>query len=138
MYETDQQIKDKVYDIEIALEQIRLFPQTYDTILQHLRKNSTLQRILRRKIGCLCKEGRILQSTIPNTRFGQCIFYGQDKSCLIIFEADRFRSKTYCVFDSTKEGFDIKSSKWWELDKGEWIEHKEEKLFFAGKILKVI
>ena len=44
------EIREKMWNIDAVVDDIKKFPQTYDTMLGEERKNGTLQFILRRKL----------------------------------------------------------------------------------------
>jgi len=129
-------IKEKVHDIDIVVEDIKKFPQTYNTILGTEYKNSTFQTIIRRKMNRLCKEGEIFKTNIPGTRFGKIIFYHEPKEYHLLFEAGRMGSTVYCFFNYQKKGkYYIQLNDYWVLKGGEWIKNKE-KIIFGGNVLK--
>jgi hypothetical protein len=134
---TDE-IRNKLWNIELIIEDIKLFPQTYNTILQDLYKDGTCQLILRRKLNNLCKEGKICKTTIPGTRFGKIIFYHIPKKYFILIEGDRIGSNVYIFFNYEKlSKFYIKLNEHWILSHGLWIK-KDNKIIFGGSILKWI
>ena len=51
------EIKKKLWDINLLVDEIKQFPQTYKTILKDEYNDGTCQIILRRKINKLCKKG---------------------------------------------------------------------------------
>ena len=132
-------IKEKLWNISLVVEDIKRFPQTYNTILQDKTKDGTCQLILRRKLNKLVKDGFIFKTIIPGTRFGKVIFFYMPKEYHILIEADRTGSKVYCFFKYIKlSKFYIKVEEYWELKNGEWKKQQEEKTFFEGNILKFI
>jgi len=134
---TDE-IREKVWNIMLVVQEIKDFPQTYNTILGKDRKDGTLQTILRRKLNKLCKEGTICRTTIPGTRFGKTVFYCLPKKYHILIEATRIGSSVYCFFDFEKLGrYYVKISPYWKLEKGNWNK-KDEKIIFEGNVLKWI
>lgn len=129
-------IKNKVWNIDVVVEEIKNFPQTYDTILQHENSNGTLQTILRRKLNRLCMAGIICKTNIPGTRFGKAIFYCIPKEYHILVEAGRIGSEVYCFFKYEKiSKFYIKLSEYWALRGGLWIK-ETDKTVFQGNVLK--
>ena len=134
------EIREKLWNISILVEEIREFPQTYKTILKELCNDGTYQTILRRKLNKLFKDGTICKSTIPGTRFGQAILYTIPKKYYIIVVADRIGgSKVYCFFKYEKLGkFYIKVIECWLLKKQNWRKCNKEKVFFSGNTLKWI
>ena len=63
-------IKKKVYDITLVVQDIKEFPQTYKSILKEHESNGTLQTILRRKLSKLCKNGIICKSDLEHELLG--------------------------------------------------------------------
>lgn len=136
---TTTEIEDKIYNIELLVEDIRNFPQTYSTILKKDKySNSTIETILRRKLSNLCKQGVLCKASIPGTRFGQVIFYTIPKKYYIVAEGDRLGVELYVFFE-----FEKKSNNWmfvpliYRLKNGAWEEVKE-KYLFQGKILMML
>jgi len=134
-----EEVKNKVHNIELVVEEIKKFPQTYDSILGEHHKNGTLQFILRRKISNLISEGELCKTSIPGTRFGKSIFFVHPKKYHILVEAGRLGSEVYVFFDYKHEGkFHMIVDKYWILKSGMWEEMNEQKNFFEGKVLKFI
>ena len=132
-------IRKSIYNIDLVIESINNFPQTYKTILQHEYKTNTLQTILRRKLSKLCKQGVVFKTTIPGTRFGEVIFYSNKKQYYILVEGDRISSNVFCFFHYEKiKNFYIKVNEYHILKKGVWIKHKGEKTYFEGNVLKFL
>lgn len=133
--------KEKIWNIELVVEDIKCFPQTYKTILKELVNDGTAQLILRRKLNKLHKNGTICKTNIPGTRFGKSIFYAFEKKYYIVIEAGRLGSKVYIFFKYKRLGTKklyIKIKNFWILHKGEWLEKNEEIVLFEGNILKFI
>lgn len=129
-------IREKLYNIDLIISEIKEFPQTYDTILGEAYNDGTCQAILRRKINILCKDGEIYKTTIPGTRFGKVIFYFLPKKYNILFEGGRTGTKVYIFFEYEKAGrYYIKIKPYWELENRQWIK-KKEKIIFEGNVLK--
>ena len=126
--------EDKVYSIEIVVEELAHLPHTYDSILGN-ENNPTRKFILRRKLNNLCKQGIIYKSNIPGTRFGKCIFYGTKKKYYILVEANRTGSEVY-YFEHFKkiDKLHIRVKQCFYLDNNIWTK-KYNKLFNEGKIL---
>ena len=132
-------IAEKIYNIDLVVEDIKIQPQTYNTILKEEVYNSTFQFSLRRKINKLCQQGTIFKTTIPGTRFGQALLYVEPRSYKMIVEATRVGVSVYYFFEYEKVSkFYIKLKHFWELDGVNWVEKNEEKVLFEGKILKFI
>jgi len=135
---TDE-IRKKLWNIELVVEDIKKFPQTYNTILKDLTKNGTCQTILRRKMNKLVKDGFVFKTSIPGTRFGKLIFFYIPKKYSILIESNRTGSKVFCFFKHEKiSKYYIKINDYWILEDGMWIKKDEEKIFFEGNILKFI
>lgn len=131
-------VRTKIYNISLVVEDIKKFPQTYKTILGSMCKDGTCQTILRRKLNILSKEGTIYKTSIPGTRFGQAIFYVIPKEYTILIEGDRAGSNVYCFFKGKqKSKFYFKMSPCWLLTKDGWLP-MTEKIIFEGNVLKII
>jgi len=127
---------NKIYNIHLVLEEIKNFPQTYNTILGKEIDNGTLQLILRRKLNKLVKDGEVCCTGIPGTRFGKKIFYFIPKKYNILIEGSRIGSNVYVFFDYKKIGrFYIELEQYWELEKGIWTK-KFDKKIFEGNVLR--
>ena len=132
--------REKVYNIDLVVEDLKVHPHTYATILTKEEVyNATMQFNLRRKINKLCKDGRIFKTTIPGTRYGQVLLYIEPRSYKIIVESSRIGVNVYYFFEFEQVSkLYIKVTKYWKLENTEWIEKIEEKVFFDGHILKMI
>ena len=131
-------VKEKIRDIYLVIEDIKKFPQTYNSILQEHRHSGTCQTMLRRKLNQACKDGFVCKTSIPGTRFGKVIFYCIPKEYYILVEADRIGSNVYCFFDYERVSrFYMKTKNCWILKRGFW-EEVGEKVFFEGNVLKFI
>lgn len=131
-------IKEKIWNIEMVVEDIKQMPQTYNTILKEYCTSGTCQTILRRKLNKLCKEGLVRKTVIPGTRFGQVVFYCEGKKYYILVDSERTGSAVYCFFDYEKRGqYYIKVSQCWKLVRNRW-EKEIDKVFFEGNVLKFI
>ena len=132
------EIRNKLWNIELVVDEIQKFPQTYKTILGEMHNDGTCQLILRRKLNNLCKEGTIFRTSIPGTRFGKAIFYTLEKEYFILIEAGRVGSKVYCFFESEQlSKYYWKLKPCWLLEHGEWMP-LEEYTVFEGNVLKLI
>jgi len=132
------EIRNKVHNINLVIEDIKIFPQTYNTILQELKTDGTCQTILRRKLNRSCKSGDICKMSIPGTRFGKAIFYCNSKKYYILVEAGRMGSEVYCFFDYIRRGkYYIQVDEYWFLKDGFWIKDND-KVIFEGNVLKWI
>ena len=137
--EEEIDIQEKIWNIDLVINEIKDFPQTYKTILQHEYTNGTYKTILRRKMSRLCKSGIVYKTTIPGTRFGKAIFYALPKKYYILVEAGRLGSNVFIFFKYKKTSrYWLKVKESWKLKKGVWEQLEEEKNFFEGNILKFI
>lgn len=133
-----ENIREKLYNIQLVIDEIHKFPQTYDTILGDAKKDGTCQLLLRRKLNRVCKDGEIYKTAIPGTRFGQAIFYFIPKKYHILFEGGRTGTKTFVFFKYKNYGkYYIKMKPYWILKEKQWIKEKE-KIIFEGNVLKWI
>lgn len=127
----------KIYNIELVIEDIKKFPQTYNTILGNFWENNTFQTILRRKLNNLCKNGEVCKTNIPGTRFGKAIFYSIPKKYFILVENQRIGVSVYYFFDFEKiSRYYLKVDKLWELNGNIWKEISG-RTFFEGNVLKL-
>ncbi len=132
-------VEEKIYNIAFVLDDIKYFPQTYDSILKDKKSNKTLEFILRRKLSVAFKDHRICKTKIPGTRFGKIIFYSKDKKYNILVEAGRLGSNVYVFFDSKRiKNNYLSVTKYWILKKGIWMEKEGEKIFHEGNVLLFI
>ena len=131
------ELKNKIWNIEFVVDEIKKFPQTYGTILQCKCKNTTDEFILRRKLNKLCEDGTIYKTFIPGTRFGRVIFYTTPKDYFILVEKARIGSVVYCFFEY--ENVDevlVVINKYWLLKDDSWKECNDSKKILSGNILK--
>jgi hypothetical protein len=131
-------IQEKIWNIQIVVEEIKLAPQTYETILKGESRNGTLLTILRRKLSRLVKDGIICKTTIPATRYSRIIYYSFPKKYSIIFETSRFGSNVfYFNTFNRKQKFYIEVPLYYELLHDCWVE-KYNKRFFEGDVLRML
>ncbi len=130
--------REKVWNIQLVVDEIIEFPQTYNSILQEEYKNGTCQLMLRKKLNILVKEGTIFKMSVPGTRFGKCLFYCPDKTYYILIESGRLGSIIYAFYDYKKVSkLYIKLNQYWELVDQTWQE-KKDKTIFEGNVLTFI
>lgn len=129
-------IQEKVYNIDLIVEDIKKQPQTYNTILKGEIFNLTLLRILNRKMNSLIENGVVCKAVIPGSRFGKLIFYTIPKDYHILFEADRPIIIAYYFFNYKQiDKFYIEIGEHWILKGSEWVYIKEKKMIFEGNVL---
>lgn len=132
--------RDKVYNPELIVSDLKTHPHTYATILEDEEVyNATMQFILRRKLNKLCKDGIIFKTTIPGTRFGQVILYVEPKPYTVVVESSRLGSNVYyfITYEELDE-FHFRVLEYWKLQNTKWIQQNEPKIFKQGSILKMI
>jgi hypothetical protein len=132
-------VLEKLNNIELVVEDIKKFPQTYNTILGNLFKDGTSQFILRRKLGNLIKDGTVCKTTIPGTRFGMVIFYCLPKPYYILVEGGRKPIDVFCFFEFSKQGmYYINVEEYWTLNGNKWKKYNSLRTFFQGNVLMFI
>lgn len=132
--------REKVYNVDLIIEDLKIHPHTYGTILTDEEVfNATMQFLLRKKVNRLCKEGRIFKTTIPGTRYGQVILYIEPREYKILVESSRMGVNVYYFykFDKPNKMY-MRVEKCWILMGTFWKEVNEEKIFFEGHILKLM
>lgn len=128
--------REKLWDIDGLINEIKNIPQTYDTILGELKKDLTCQKIVRRKLNNSCKFGRICKTTIPGTRFGKVLFYTIPKDYHILIYSTRFGSDVYYFNDFEKlSRTKIFVKKCWLLKSNEWVK-KNNLEFKQDEVMK--
>jgi len=133
-------IQKKLWNINLLVDEIKEFPQTYKTILKDKYSDGTCQTLLRRKLNKLFKDGVIYKSSIPGTRFGQVIVYTLPKEYNILIEASRVgRSKVYCFFTHKKlSRYYIELEEYWLLNDTKWKKLRKPIKIFEGNVLRWI
>lgn len=130
-------IREKIWNIEVVLDEIKKEPQTYETILKN-ETSSTLNMLLRKKLNKLCSEGKLCKAIIPATRMGKVIFFVLPKDYYILMMIDRLGVEVYYfkkyvqenkLIISVPEGFKLRGSMW---------EQQYDLKFFEGKVVKFI
>lgn len=135
----ENEVKKYIYDNNLLINEIEIFPHTYKTLLGETIKNSTFNFILRRKLNNLHKDGLIQKSIIPGTRFGEIIYYSLNKKYYVVIENDRIKNRIYCFFDYINQSkFYIIIENYYMLEHNDWIQKNEKKVLFEGDILKWI
>ena len=135
----EEEVKQRVYNINVVVEECKERPHTYKTILESDKGNGTYQTIIRRKLSKILKRGELLRMAIPGTRFGKAVFYHEDKKYFILVESARIGSDVYYFYDYEKVSrFYIKLGTHWKLEGGAWVEQVGDRILFEGNILKWI
>lgn len=130
--------REKLWDVDRLINDIKSVPQTYDTILGDLKSDRTCQRIVRRKLNNSCKFGKLCKTTIPGTRFGKVLFYTVPKDYSILIYSTRFGSDVYYFYDFEMLGNTrIFVGKCWLLDGDKWVESRSLE-FNQGSVLKCL
>lgn len=131
-------IAAKVYDISLIIADLKLAPQTYETILKNELKNGTLLTILRRKLSVLVKHGIIRKTVIPATRYSRIIYYCLNKPYTILFESSRMGCNVFYFDKYTRVNkFEITTELCYQLSHSSWVE-VYGKRFFEGNVLMMI
>lgn len=146
MHLSDEEVSNKLRNIELVLNDIRMCPQTYKTILGDSHwYGLTSNKILRRKMNNLLTEGKVFKTVIPGTRFGEVLFYTAEERnyyIMIIKTPNKgllVLPYTTVTFRQYKDAGDkIILSEYLELKATEWIEHEEEKIVQKVDITKWI
>lgn len=130
-------LREKIWDIDIILEEIKQQPQTYETILKN-EATETLKSLLRKKLNKLCAEGKLCKAIIPATRMGKVIFFVLPKDYYILMLLDRMGidvwyfkkyKKENRLIISVPEGFRLRGAMW---------EQQNNLTFFQGKVVKFL
>jgi len=131
-----KELEKKLWNIHLLVDEIKLVPQTYKTILKE-HNTGTYQMILRRKLNNLCKDGTLCKIAIPGRR-REAIIYHIPKKYNILVEGNRTGcSNVYYFFDFKKVSrYYVKLNEYWKLEKFGWVQYNDEKVFFQGNVLK--
>ena len=136
--QNETEIKDKIYNVDLLLIELKTCPGTYKSILGIMCNDGTCNIILRRKINRLHKSGVVCKTTIPGTRFGEVIFYHPEKKYNIIVESGRLKNDIYYFFKYVKlNNFFIQIEECYQLKNNTW-EKELNKTLSKGNILKWI
>lgn len=111
----DDYITDIVYDDFKIEAVIKESPQTYNTILQHLHTDGTLQQILRRRIARLKKQGRIFMARVPGTRFGVCMFLSPEHDYKVLTINTISGVRVFYMYDFEEDDKSVTLNQYWEL-----------------------
>jgi hypothetical protein len=111
----DEAISEIVYDDYNIEDVVTQAPQTYNTILQHLHKNGTLLVILKRRISRLKKQGRLLMTRIPGTRFGMCLFMSPKHEYKVLILHTTIKVRVFYMYDFKTTDKEVILENYWEL-----------------------
>jgi hypothetical protein len=129
-------IRQRVYDIDLVVAEIQKMPQTYNSLLQHCSTDGTCQILIRKKIGRLIEDGTVCRTAIPGTRFGKALFYVLPKKYHILVESGRTGSEVFCFFAYKRlDAFRINVVECYRLDGSEWKKIDGPRGFFEGNVL---
>ena len=129
---------EKYWDVTDIIIRIKKLPQTYKSILGDDYDNGTAQLLVRKKLNKLVKDGELCKTSIPGTRFGQCLFYVHEKKYYILVEAGRAHPNVYTFFSYKKiNRFFINAPECWVLRNNCWAKCYNKK-FMSGKVLLFI
>lgn len=130
--------RHELWDISGIVEKIKIFPQTYKSILGDSYRDGTCQVLLRKKLNVLVRDGEILKTAIPGTRFGKSLYYCHNKPYYILVESERTGINIFCFRSFKKDGrYWISVQEAWQLNNDKW-EYCGSKKFFDGKVLLLV
>lgn len=134
-----KQVEDKVYNIDLLVEDMKILPHTYNTILEtDVCLNITILTILRRKLNKLCNQGFIYKTAIPGTRSGKILFFHPKKEYKIYIVSERTGSDVYVSKEhEIIEKQWIRFSECKILSKTKWIEKKNVTIY-ESRILTIL
>ena len=125
-------IRDLVSHDDKILATIYDSPQSYNSILQHMKDCGTLQCILRRRIKRLLKEDTIWKMRVPGTRFGLVLFCIPEHKYKILISQGLAKVRIFYMFDVEDDEHHIVLKDYWELVGPNW-----SKWVFSDEILKI-
>jgi hypothetical protein len=120
MTDKEQLIRDIISDDDKIVMIISSAPQTYNSILQHMKDDGTMQQILRRRVSRLLKENKIWKMRVPGTRFGLCIFCTPDREYKILISQCLTSVKIYYMLDFNEDENNVILENYWELMGPNW------------------
>ena len=124
MLDKEQAIRDIVYDDDKIVEAIEKAPQSYNSILQHMKDNGTMHVVLRRRIKRLLKEQKIWKLRVPGTRFGLVLFCTPEHDYKILVVHGLIKVRIFYMFDFEETDKHIILKDYWELVNPNWSKWK--------------
>lgn len=116
----EEAIREIVGDDDNIYSVIKNAPQTYNSILQHMKDCGTLQVILRRRIKRLCKEQKIWKMRVPGTRFGLVLFCTPEHDYKILISQKMIGVRIFYMYEFNDDGKNIILNNYWELKGDNW------------------
>ncbi len=132
MKDKEEFIRDIVSDDDKIVNVVKQAPQGYNSILQHMKDNGTLQVILRRRVKRLCKEQRLWKMRVPGTRFGLVLFCTPERTYKILISQGLTKVRIFYMFGVEDNGHHIVLKDYWELKGPNWSRWE-----FSDDILKI-
>ena len=132
MKDKEQIIREIVSSDNNILSIISQSPQSYNSILQHMKDNGTLQVILRRRIKRLLKEHSIWKMRVPGTRFGLVLFCTPEHKYKILISQGLTRVRIFYMFNIKDTDSNIILKDYWELLGPNW-----SVWVFSDNVLKI-
>lgn len=116
----DAAIRKVVYDDANIRNAIANQPQTYNTILQHHKGNSTMNVVLRRRLSRLIKQDAVWKLRIPGTRFGLVIFCTPEHDYKIMVTQSLKGVRVFFMYDFESVDNVFVLNDYWELKGKGW------------------
>jgi hypothetical protein len=134
----DDKIKEIVYDDNKIVETISKCPQSYNSILGHLKDNGTLQVILRRRIRRLLKQEQVWKMRVPGTRFGLVLFCTPEHDYKILTLQGLTRVRIFYMYKFIDNNDNIMLNNYWELKGQNWNkwEHSTSEVIIPKNVLR--
>lgn len=120
MSQKEEVIKSIVYNDDNIVNIIKEAPQTYNSILKHLKDDGTLQVVLRRRLKRLVKNQRIWKMRVPGTRFGLAIFCTPEHDYKILVSHGLGKTRIFFMYDFEENDKEVILHNYWELLGPNW------------------
>lgn len=120
MQTKDEIIRTIVYNDFKIVDAIKQAPQTYNSILQHLKDNGTMQVVLRRRIRRLLKEHDVWKMRVPGTRCGLALFCTPEHSYKILVFQGMMSVRVFYMYDYKQTDQHMILENFWELKGPNW------------------
>lgn len=128
----EEEIRKIVHCDEKIREVIEQSPQTYNTILQHMKDNGTLNVVLRKRMQRLIKQNKVYKLTVPGTRFGLALFCTPESDYKILVHRIMSNTKVYYMYDFKETDKHVILENFWKLSGENW-----NKWYFSDSIKKI-
>lgn len=116
----EEVIREIAHSDAKIVECIKSAPQTFNSILQFLKNDGTLQCVLRRRISRLLKNGELWKMKVPGTRYGLCIFCTPERDYKIMVMQHVVGVKVFYMYDYERHKKTIELKQYWELKGPNW------------------